>query len=71
MNSGPIQLPVEFINRCTNNFADALKLGQGTFGAVYKGMADNRYFALKCLRFNFFWKIRRKKLVRLFKKNWR
>jgi hypothetical protein len=52
VNSIPIELPVEFINSCTNNFDEALKLGEGAFGAVYKGKFDNRYFAVKCLLFN-------------------
>ena len=53
-NSRPIELPVEFIYSCTNNLIDSLKLGQGAFGAVYKGEDDNRYFAVKCVRFNLF-----------------
>ena len=51
VDSRPIELPKEFIISCTNNFA-ALKLGEGAFGAVYKGKDDNRYIAVKCLRFN-------------------
>ena len=52
VNSRPIELPVEFIISCTNTFAEDRKLGHGSFGAVYKGMDDNQYFAVKCLRFN-------------------
>ena len=46
-NSRPIELPVEFIYSCTNNLIDSLKLGQGAFGAVYKGEYGNRVFAVK------------------------
>jgi hypothetical protein len=52
VNSRPIELPVEFITYCTNNFDDAFKLGEGGFGAVYKGKDDNRYFAVKRILFN-------------------
>jgi hypothetical protein len=52
LDSRPIELPKEFIMNCTNNLAEERKLGHGSFGAVYKGMDDNRYFAVKCLRFN-------------------
>jgi len=52
VKSRPTELPVEFITYCTNNFDKDRKLGEGAFGAVYKGMDDNRYFAVKCLRFN-------------------
>ena len=34
VNSRPIELPVEFITYCTNNFAVDRKLGQGAFGIV-------------------------------------
>ena len=52
VNKRPIELPVEFIISCTNNFDKERELGHGSFCAVYKGMDDNRYFAVKCLRFN-------------------
>jgi Ran GTPase-activating protein (RanGAP) involved in mRNA processing and transport len=69
VNKRPIELPKEFIISCTNNFA-ALKLGEGAFGAVYKGMDDNRYFAVKCLRFNLTFLEDKKKLkiIKTFKK---
>ena len=51
VNSRPIELPLEFIISCTNNFA-ALKLGEGAFGAVYKGKDENQIFAVKCILFN-------------------
>ena len=47
VNSRPIELPVEFIYSCTNNFNVTRKLGQGAFGAVYKGEYGNRVFAVK------------------------
>ena len=49
VNSRPIELPVEFITYCTNNFAEVRKLGQGAFGVVYKGQDDNWDFAVKCI----------------------
>ena len=47
VDSMPIELPVEFINSCTNNFNKSLKLGEGAFGVVYKGEYDNRVFTVK------------------------
>ena len=52
VNSRPIELSVEFITYCTNNFAEVRKLGQGAFGVVYKGQDDNWDFAVKCILFN-------------------
>jgi len=52
VDSRPIELPVEFIISCTNNFGNASKLGQGAFGAVYKGKDDNRYFVVKRILFD-------------------
>jgi hypothetical protein len=52
VDSRPIELPVEFIISCTNNFDNALKLGEGAFGAVYKGKDDNQYFAVKRILFD-------------------
>jgi len=51
-NSRPIELPVEFIYSCTNNLNITKKLGQGAFGAVYKGKDDNQYFAVKRILFD-------------------
>jgi serine/threonine protein kinase len=53
VNSRPIELPVEFIINCTNNFDVALKLGQGALGAVYEGKHDNRYFTFIRMLFDF------------------
>ena len=65
----PIELPKEFIISCTNNFAEERKLGHGSFGAVYKGMDDNQYFAVKCLRFNLdFLEDQKKGISKTFKK---
>ena len=52
VNSRPIELPVEFINSCTNNFDEDGKLGEGAFAVVYKGKDGNQYFAVKRIRFN-------------------
>ena len=43
---------MEFINKCTNGFAEDRKLFQGAFGVVYKGQDDNWDFAVKCILFN-------------------
>jgi hypothetical protein len=69
LDSRPIELPKEFIMNCTNNLAEERKLGHGSFGAVYKGMDDNRYFAVKCLRFNLdFLEDQKKGISKTFKK---
>jgi hypothetical protein len=47
VDSRPIELPIEFINSYTNNFYEALKLGEGAFGVAYKGQIENRVFAVK------------------------
>jgi hypothetical protein len=52
VDSRPIELPVEFINSCTNNFNKSLKLGEGAFGVAYKGQIENRVFVVKCMLAN-------------------
>jgi hypothetical protein len=47
VKSRPIELPVEFIISCTNNFDKDRKIGEGAFGVVYKGEYDNRVFTVK------------------------
>ncbi|KAH9558398.1 hypothetical protein CY35_06G006100 [Sphagnum magellanicum] len=37
------------LQKATNNFHDNMKLGQGAFGAVYKGMLDGSEIAVKLL----------------------
>ena len=68
-----IKLPVEFIFSCTNNLHNDTKLGEGAFGAVYKGKDDNRYFAVKRICFDFAVKENKKSrnLARVLKLNWR
>ena len=63
---------MEFINKCTNGFAEDRKLGEGGFGVFYKGKDDNRYFAVKRTLFDIAVKEDKVKEVRKsFKLNWR
>ncbi|CAM0948265.1 unnamed protein product [Alopecurus aequalis] len=41
LESLPQQLPLDFLNKITNNFSDEQHLGTGAFGSVYKGILDD------------------------------
>lgn len=41
---------IEEIESSTNNFSDSLKIGEGGYGPVYRGMLDHTAVAIKVLR---------------------
>ena len=44
---GSLSISIEKIRKATKNFSTSLKIGQGGFGAVYKGKLDGVPVAIK------------------------